>query len=300
MNISPAPIVLFVYNRPHHTRQTVEALQRNMLADQSLLYIYSDGSRDEESEDAVIAVREYIKKVDGFKKTIIIEREKNYGLAKNIISGVSEIIAEYGKAIVVEDDILTSRYFLEYMNRALEIYEKHKRVMHISGYAFPIEISDISETYFFRSTTCWGWATWSRAWKDFNNDPDYFISTFSKKEKRQFNIDGKYDFWSHLINNKNSKINTWAIFWYATVFKKGGLCLHPTYSLVDNIGHDGSGEHCKNAVGYRVELNDKRITNFDRDVSENIIALKAIKKYYRNLTPRVSDKVKSKINKYFL
>ncbi len=129
-----APIILFTYNRPWHTRQTIEALQKNLYADKSRLIILSDGPKTEIDVPKVQKVREYIKTVKGFRSIEIIEREKNWGLANNIIDGVTRIINEYGKIIVLEDDIVTSPYFLKFMNEALEFYKDEERVMHISGY----------------------------------------------------------------------------------------------------------------------------------------------------------------------
>ena len=133
-----APIVLFVYNRPWHTRQTVEALQQNELANESELFIFSDEAKDEMATKHVNDIRDYIRTIDGFKNIEIIERDKNFGLAKSIISGVTEIINQYGTVIVLEDDLVTSPYFLQYMNDALVFYEKEDRVVSVMGYCSPV------------------------------------------------------------------------------------------------------------------------------------------------------------------
>ena len=160
-----APIVLFTYNRLLHTRKTVESLQNNELANKSNLFIFSDGPKNEKDQVIIKDIRNYLKKIKGFKKIEIIEREKNFGLANNIIDGVTKIVNEYGKIIVLEDDILTNQYFLKFMNEALEFYEKEEKVMHISGYMYPIDSKELPDTFFIKPTTCWGWATWKRAWK---------------------------------------------------------------------------------------------------------------------------------------
>ena len=148
-----SPIILFVYNRPWHTRKTIEALQKNLLADQSDLVIYSDAPKRNSDEQKVTEVRNLIKTVKGFKNLIINERKENYGLARSIITGVTETIDKYGRVIVLEDDIITSKYFLKYMNEALEIHKSEDRVMHISGYMYPIDPLGLPETFFLKPTT---------------------------------------------------------------------------------------------------------------------------------------------------
>ena len=179
-----APIVLFVYNRPDHTRQTVEALQKNELAIDSELFIYSDAAKNENAEQKVNEVREYIKSIDGFKKITIIEREKNWGLANSIIDGVTKIVNEYGKIIVLEDDLVTSPYFLKFMNGALEIYKDEEKVYSITGYSFSDDISLIDTTYFLSITSSWSWATWEHKWQYFKRDKQALQKYIDNKSNR--------------------------------------------------------------------------------------------------------------------
>ena len=134
-----APIVLFVYNRPWHTAQTLEALKKNYLALNSDLFIFSDGPKNEQAKEKVFEVRKLLKTVTGFKKITIIEKETNIGLANSVINGVTEIINEYRKIIVIEDDIITAPYFLKYMNNALDLYETENKFMQIPVYV-PIKL----------------------------------------------------------------------------------------------------------------------------------------------------------------
>ena len=167
-----SPITLFVYNRPWHTRQTVESLQKNELADESDLIVFSDGEktgvrsqnpegiiinaddRRPTTDDRIKEVREYIKTINGFKSVRIVEREKNLGLANSIISGVTEVVNQYGRIIVLEDDMVTSPCFLRYMNDALDKYETDDRVICVHGYVFPID--ELPGTFFIRGADCWG------------------------------------------------------------------------------------------------------------------------------------------------
>ena len=186
-----APIVLFVYNRPWHTLQTLEALRKNALASESILYIFADGPKpfaDESAMHKINETRECIKKKQWCKEVIIYEREINLGLADSIINGVTEIVNKHGKIIVLEDDIVTSKGFLKYMNDALDIYELEEKVMHISGYMFPVK-KKLPKTFFYKPTTCWGWATWSRSWKYFKKDAKSQIDILDNtKSWREFTI----------------------------------------------------------------------------------------------------------------
>ena len=167
--MSLAPIVLFAYNRLEHLKKTINALQKNILALDSELYIFSDGAKNEETLQQINKVREYIKTITGFKSITIIERKENLGLANSIISGVTEIVNKYGKIIVLEDDMVTSRHFLKYMNDALDYYENENRVIGIHGYIYPVK-KELPNTFFIKGADCWGWATWKRGWDLFEHD----------------------------------------------------------------------------------------------------------------------------------
>lgn len=274
-----APVVLFVYNRPKHTCQTVEALQANVLAAESDLFIYSDGAKKPEDEAHILAVREYIRCIDGFKSVTIIERSENFGLSRSITTGVTDIVSTYGRVVVLEDDIVTAPFFLQYMNDALNRYEDHEQVMHISGYMFPINPAGLKETLFYRNTSCWGWGTWKRAWNIMGKDANLLKSKFTDEMKYRFNIDGAYGSWGILERQCRGEVDSWAIIWYASVFLCGGVCLHPSISLTNNIGHDGSGSHCHENHMYDVNVSNKLITIFEEVPVESHLALKRIRRY---------------------
>jgi Glycosyl transferase family 2 len=274
-----SPIALFTYNRPWHTRQTVEALRKNKHAENSALYIFSDGAKTDTDEAKVREVRGYVKTIDGFKSISVIEREKNLGLAESVISGVTEVVNGHGKIIVLEDDLITSPYFLSYMNHALRKYEDVDKVMHISGYVLPIESTGLPNTFFYRAASCWGWGTWERAWKYFDYDINKLISRFNDESRYKFNIDGKYNFWGQMESQRDGRINSWAIRWYASVFLNNGRCLHPSKSMINNIGFDGTGIHCNESDIYNVELHDQEITEFEERCEENREALERIKNF---------------------
>jgi hypothetical protein len=294
-----APIVLFVYNRPDHTRQTLDALAANTLADESELFIFSDAPKNEPAAEKVRAVRSYIKTVRGFKSVHIVERETNWGLAKSIIEGVTEIVNQYGKVIVLEDDIVTSPYFLKFMNGALDFYENEKKVWHISGWNYPVKTNGIGGAFFWRTMSCWGWATWRGRWRYFEKDVDKLVSSFTEKDIYRFNINGADNMWGQVLANKSGAINTWAIFWYAAVFRNDGLCLNPAKSFVRNIGFDATGIHCGNSSAFSSAVLSEKEIDFTRiPVEEDELAVKRIVRFYKtNNKPRRRNIIFRIINK---
>jgi hypothetical protein len=276
-----APIVLFVYNRPDHTQKTLKALQNNTLASESELFIYSDAAKNDAAIESVNEVRQLIDNISGFKKVTIIKQEKNKGLADSIISGVTEIVNRYGKIIVLEDDLVTSPYFLTFMNDSLNFYQNKNNVWHVSGWNYPIDTKGLPDTFLWRTMNCWGWATWSDRWDYFEKNTDKLIESFTLDEINAFNLDGYENFWGQVLANKKGEINTWAIYWYATIFKNEGLCLNPVDTFVDNIGLDGSGVHCGVHTSYCSDLNFSESIAFIVDLKENRCGLKRIQEFYR-------------------
>lgn len=293
-----SPIALYVYNRPEHTRQTIEALSRNVLAIQSDLFIFSDAAKSEAHINSVMEVRQYIRQVDGFKSIKIIEREVNLGLAKSIVEGVTLLCNQFGNVIVLEDDIVTSPYFLQYMNDSLERYKDDECVMHVSGYMFPVDAMGLKETFFLRTASCWGWATWARAWTHFEKDPEMLIKQFSKSMIHQFNMDGYYDFWSQVLQNHSKQIDTWAIFWYAQIFQRQGLCLHPAVSMTANIGIDGTGVNCGSSTKFNTVLAKTPVKWFETKLAEDFFALKKVKTLFTSFRPSILTRVLQKIKIY--
>lgn len=252
-----APIVLFVYNRPWHTEQTLNALMQNELADQSVLYIYADGQKsneDTEEVENVNNVRRLIRMKKWCNEVVIIESDTNKGLAQSIIKGVTEVVNKYGKIIVLEDDLVTSIGFLKFMNDALVMYEKEEKVYHISGYMFPVK-GKLPTSFFYKQTSCWGWATWKDRWTYLNKDATKLLAELNTTGKiNEADIDGTGQFIEQLNDNIFGKIKTWAVFWHFSVFIKGGLSLHPGKSLVYNTGNDGSGTNAEANDLFKVPL----------------------------------------------
>lgn len=258
-----APIVLFVYSRIWHTKQTVESLRKNKLAKDSELFIFSDGPKENNKvKNDVEKVREYIKTIDGFKHITIVEREKNYGLANSIISGVTEIVNKYGKIIVLEDDLIVSIAFLGYMNYYLNFYKDEQKVFSITGFNYPYNLLHIPKDYdysiyFNYRCMSWSWATWVDRW----NSVDWFIKDYNKfkndrKAQKLFNRGGD-DLTNMLRLQIEGKIDSWAIRWCYAHFINNAYCVYPVKSLVNNIGHDGTGVHSGKTDKYTIKIFDK-------------------------------------------
>ncbi len=281
--ISTSPVALFVYNRPEHTRRTVEALQRNELANKSDLFIFSDAPRMEADLQKVFEVRKYLKMINGFRSINVFERENNYGLANSIIDGVSRLCAEFGRVVVLEDDLVVSSVFLEYMNFALNKYHCEQKVMQISGNMFPIlNKINMLDAFFCRITTSWGWATWDRAWCKFEPNAQKLVQEIKKKKLcRQFDSGGNY--FHMLVRQSKGEIDSWAIRWFASVFLSGGLCLHPSLSLVANIGHDGTGTHCEVSKVYDGYISPIMPASFPTIIEESIEGRKALETFFRSM-----------------
>lgn len=293
-----SPIVLFVYNRPWHTRQTVKALQKNELADRSDLFICSDSPKDEQTEKTVQKVREYIHTIDGFKTVTIREREENMGLAGSIIDGVKVVVNEYGRVIVLEDDLVTSPFFLRYMNDALNLYECEEKVISIHGYIYPLS-EKFPPTFFLRGADCWGWATWKRGWDLFEEDGQNLLAELEEKKlTRLFDFNGAYGYTQMLRDQITGKNNSWAVRWYALAFLRERFTLYPGISLICNIGLDGAGTHCGTSGAFDVKMAQEPISVRPIDIIENLEARKAIEDYFRSLKPSPERRILRSIKNY--
>lgn len=276
-----APILLFVYNRPGHLRQTVEALQNNVLAPQSDLFIYSDAPKDESSREAVAEVRRLIHSIAGFKSVTITERSENWGLARSIIDGVTTQVNRFGRVIVLEDDLIVAPHFLTFMNDALETYKDEPRVGHIQACDFTKDPS-LPDTFLIKWTGSWGWATWARAWQHFNPDGKALLTELKRRRlTRTFDFNGKYGYTRMLRRQTEGKNNSWAIRWNATLFLKDMLSLNVGKSLVQNNGFDGSGTNCGGGGLYASDLYMKPLLVVRiSPIEENAEARQAYVRYY--------------------
>ena len=276
-----APILLFVYNRPEHTRRLIESLKANAEASESELFIYSDQARGEADMPEVEEVRRYIRDINGFKEVSVIERTENWGLARNIIDGVTTQVNTYGKVIVLEDDLIVAPYFLRFMNEALDIYKDEEKVGHIQACDFTKDPS-LPDTFLIKWTGSWGWATWARAWKHFNPDGKELLAQLEERHlTRYFDFNGNYPFTRMLRRQIAGRNNSWAIRWNASLFLADILSLNVGKSLVQNTGFDGSGTNCGGGGLYTSDLFMERLpVKPISPLIENLEARRAYAKYY--------------------
>jgi Predicted glycosyltransferases len=279
--MNPAPIVIFTYNRPIHTKETIEALQKNNYAEESDLIVFSDAPKNEDAQKGVADTRSYLRTVSGFKSVRIIERETNRGLADNIIDGVTSVVNEQGKIIVLEDDLLTSPYFLTFMNQALEKYENEEKVISVHGYVYPLN-KKLPESFFIRGADCLGWGTWKRAWDLFVEDGQSLLNEIKEKRlSKEFDFSGSYPYTKMLEKQAKGTIGSWAVRWYASAFLNNKLTLYPGRSLIFHNGSDGSGTNCDENDELSVELSTTSILLEEIMIEENKDARDAFICFFR-------------------
>jgi putative methyltransferase (TIGR04325 family) len=297
---SLAPIALFVYNRPNHVEKVIKSLLKNEYAKDSELYIFSDGAKFPIEKKKVIETREYIQTIQGFKTVHINLQSKNLGLANSILQGVDKVLIKYDRVIVLEDDIVVNKYFLEFMNSALEIYKDSSKVASIHGYLYPISSKFLPDTFFLKGADCWGWGTWRRSWNLLERNGEILKEKLENNSLiTKFNLDDSYPYFQMLCDQIEGKNNSWAIRWHASIFLKNMFTLYPKISLVQNIGMDSSGTHTSYDSRYDSMLSDfypKVVKQEDKNIQENFIAIFRIRNFFKNQN-KVS--FKKNIKKWF-
>jgi hypothetical protein len=298
-----APIVLFTYNRPEHTRRTLESLHKNDLAASSDLIVYQDGPKDPGDADLKKKIEEVELIVQGTKwcKTLDFrKRDKNLGVDASILQGVSAIVSERKKVIVLEDDLELSPGFLRFMNDALTLYEEEKMVKQVGGYSFPVKTS-LPDTFLLKGyAESWGWGTWQRAWDELNEDAHQLFAevTRSPEQIRRFNFDHGYDFLGMLRRCAETDDHPWDIRFFATIFLNQGFVLLPGESLVQNIGLDGSGVHCGDDPYYVHDTLADMVKVERLPMREDVFARPAYENFFKSLKPDFVDRVKDKLLSY--
>jgi GT2 family glycosyltransferase len=276
-----SPIILFTYNRLAHTRNTIDALKKNELAAESDLIVFSDGPKTLLGAQKVNEVREYVRTITGFRSVKLVERDSNLGLGTNIVAGVTSVVNEFGRAIVLEDDLETSRYFLRFMNEAPRKYEHDDRVISVVGYIYNLPDS-FPKNFFLRGADCLGWATWKRGWDLFEEDAEELRQTIKKnKWSKDFNFNGSYNYTQMLKDHSIGLINSWAIRWYGSAYIHGKLTLYPGSSLINHKGNDGTGTNYSEDTVLDVPLAETPVELYDIPVEENRDARRSFENFFR-------------------
>ena len=242
-----SPICLFTYNRLNETKQTVEALQKNNLASESKLFIFSDAAKVGGNQQKVIEVRNYLKTITGFESVEIFEEPVNKGLANSIISGVSEIVHKFEKVIVLEDDLITTPNFLDFMNQSLDFYSNNNKIFSISGYTMDLpSLKNYDKDFYYGyRASSWGWGTWKNKWEEIDwQMADYSAFKWDFPKQIRF-MRGGSDLPYMLWKQMHDKIDSWAVRWCYNQFKKNLLTVYPTKSKIVSIGFGADATHTK-------------------------------------------------------
>ena len=260
-----SPIVLFTYKKLVPLKLTIQALKSNTLASKSELFIFSDGGKNKNDEIEIDLVRDFLKQIEGFKKITITTSDENKGLAKSIIEGVSSIFESYDSVIVLEDDLVTSSNFLDFMNGALQYYKEDPNIHSISGFTAPITKPSSYDyaNYFTKRASSWGWATWKDRWETVDWEVrDYPSFKEDIRQQRAFNRMGS-DLTGMLAKQMNGAISSWAIRWCYDQFKKNQFTVFPVVSKITNIGFGENATHTKGSDNrFATPLDTSGETNF--------------------------------------
>lgn len=247
-NNTLAPVVAFAYNRADKIIRCLETLEKNPEAADTELIIYSDGPKNPEDKTAIDDIRKALHEYRQralFASVEVVEAPVNKGLATSIMTGVTEVVEKYGKVIVIEDDLVVSRSFLKYMNRALDYYQDNPKIGAISGYTYPLKALETydKDVYIMHKGDCWGWATWKDRWnraKWADIDFDAYFKDKALRRKLE-NTENGWDLLMILLSQ--GKTSSWAIRWVFYLLQNDLWTVYPTRSLVTNAGFDGSGTH---------------------------------------------------------
>jgi len=280
-------IAFFVYNRPEHTRITINKLINNNSSKKYEIYIFADAPKKLNDKLNVQKVRNFLKEIKHFKKIKIIKRKKNLGLSRSLRQGLDYLFSFNDKVIIIEDDNLTNRYFLDYMSGALNYYENEHYIGSVSGYSFTDQLpNDYKKNmYLGYRHSSWGWGTWKHVWKEINWDKRWINNRAKRKNFRKlFNIGGN-DMYHILLEQIKGNIDSWSIIFDLNCFILKKFCACPKKSLVQNIGFDGSGVHCKENMDvfnnfdkkftikrfYSLEINNKIIKSIKNSFKVSLI-----------------------------
>lgn len=287
-----APVAMFAYNRPNHLQQTLAALAVNEGAAFTELYIFCDGPKQgitEEKLNDIQRVHQLANSETRFKKVNVVIQPQNKGLANSIIEGVTNVLNSHHKIIVLEDDILAGKHFLSYMNESLARYEDNNKIKQVSAFAFDLDFPKKNACYFIPLTTTWGWATWQRAWTEIDfMAAGYEVLHENRKLRSRFNLNDSYDYSTMLFEQmEKNTIDSWGIRYWWSVFKSGGLVLHPDHSMVQNIGFDHSGVHCADdSIADINNWNSQYLINsFPEKIKHEPVYFKALQKFLKAAKP---------------
>jgi hypothetical protein len=274
------PIILFAFRRPNHTQRTLESLARNSEAKDAPLTIFIDGPRNEEDLRLCDEVEAVARSRPWCGQVNIVRRPLNWGVLKSVVTEVTDTINRHGSVIVLEDDLDLSPFFLRFMEDGLARYHDEPRVMEISGYRYPVR-HVVARSVFVGHAIGWGWATWKRAWNLYETDPHKLIERIeSAGLRRRFDLEDAARFMQMLRDCARGRLGAWDVRWSAAMLLNQGLTFCPAVSLVNNIGHDGTGTNCNAGSGYNVPLSQSPVTDFPEVIVEDAEFRQALRRFF--------------------
>ena len=279
--MNKTPLLIFAYNRPDHLKRCLSAVISMKNLENFQIHLMLDGPKNESDRKKVLETRlvieDFCKRQDS-KAEYSLE---NKGLSSSIIGGVSNLFENHERLVVLEDDLIPSRYFLEYMGEGLDKFAHDKRVASIHGY-LPKLKSKPNAPYFRRGADCWGWGTWRDRWESVEWNSNELINQLNfRKLNRKFNLDDSYCFSCMLQRQARGEIDSWAIRWHASMFLQNRLTLYPDRSLIENVGFDGTGSHGGRNAFYATQLSESKVTIPSLDVVESSRDIRNLRRYYR-------------------
>jgi len=298
--MSHCPIVIFLYKRPHHAQQLLDSLQKCSRLEECEVFIYCDGVKKPADAAGVQETRSIADEFASRNNASVVKRGQNMGLARSIVDGVSQMCAQFGRVIILEEDFILHPYFLDFMLQSLDRYADEEKVAQVAGFSFPINRSLGSDAYFMPIISIWGWATWRRAWNLFSWETLPALETLGNNSEIQhkFDVDGSYPYTDMLRQVAKGQLDAWAVLWYWQTFTRNMLTLSPRESLVWQNGFDDSAVHTKEIwVGMQEPINKFLQTNwqpvvsFPKLVETNTAAFENLKNFLRSKSPESPTKV---------
>jgi hypothetical protein len=292
-----APIAVFAYKRAAHANRLIDSLLRNEPFLRSPIFVFCDGPRDQKDQKAVSETRRAVHQRLG-PHGEIRESDVNNGLARSIIAGVTELCKVYGRVIVLEDDLELHPYCLNFLNAALRRYADVSGVYHVNAYRYPLPAA--SAPCFSRLVSSWGWATWQRAWINFEPDAAKLADRIRDANLiSDLDFDGTFPYYKMLQHQARGKIDSWAIRWYASTLLRGGLALCPNISQASNLGFDNSGVHCGVSSDFNVDLGTAS-EDWPAGDSEDMQNYRHMKAFFRTIRGTLPRRVLRKLKRIVL
>jgi len=260
-----APVALYTYSRYEHFKRTVEALKQNFLAPHTTLYVVSDAPSIDAHKPAVENIRNYVDDLRGFREVVRVYRDKNLGLKLSPPMAEKAILSDHGMIINMEDDNISSRNYLDFVNGGLQHFEDDDSVFSVSGYAPPTAGTDGGgDFWFYPWNISWGYGLWKAKYDKFyplvNRYPALKKAGVLAAQNRH---GGLYVSDSLKRDYENKKYFPDAIL-CTEMFRQGARTVLPTVSKIQNIGQDGSGQSSNLLTDkYNVTLDQSGKRHFD-------------------------------------